>query len=135
MKGFKWLNLDSLIWMNWVGTMFECFSNNNLLRFMCVAKGRLNFWSSSLYVSLCVSLCVFVSFCVSLWVYLFVCLCVCVSLSLSLCVSLCICVSQLPIKYNTFVLRILSIPVLVFFFGGDCIKSIDWINLLSYCQM
>ena len=71
---------------------FKCFSNNNVLRFMCEAKGRVNISSSSLYV------------CVSLW------LCV------SLCVCLHVCVSAINIclfKYNAFVLRILLVPVLV----------------------
>ena len=45
-----------------VGTMFECFRNNNLLRFICVAKRRVSLWSSSMYVYLCVCLCFSVVF-------------------------------------------------------------------------
>ena len=51
---------------------------------MCVTKGRVNLWSSSLNVSLCV--CVFVCVCVCVYV------CVCVSVRLCVCVSVCICV-------------------------------------------
>ena len=78
--------------------MFECVRNNNLLWFMCVDKGRVHLWSSSLYASVCV--CVF--------------LCVCLSLCACACVSLCVSAINLCLfKYNASVLRILLVPVLV----------------------
>ena len=81
--------------------MFECFCINNLLRFMCVAKGRGIIWSSSLYVSVCVSLCVCFSICVCASLCVSVYLCVCVSLCVSVCVSLyvsvCLCYQYLSL--------------------------------------
>ena len=82
MKWFNWSDLKEVIKMKWLKwsdwnegilivslryidlnelsrTMFECFCTNNLLRFMCVAKRKVNLWSSSLFV--CVSMCVSLS--------------------------------------------------------------------------
>ena len=49
MKVFKLLGLGGFIQMKGVGALFEYSHNNNMLRFMCVEKGRVNLWSSSLY--------------------------------------------------------------------------------------
>ena len=107
--------------------MFECFHDNNLLRFMCVANGRVNLWGRSLYLSLCV--------CLSLFA------CVSLSLCLSVCVSVCppvpLCVSAINFcvyKYNAFVLRILLVPVLVLFIKiqKTTIFSILFTKIYSY---
>ena len=42
MKVFKLLGLGGFIQMKGVGALFEYSHNNNMLRFMCVEKGRVN---------------------------------------------------------------------------------------------
>ena len=117
--------------------MFECFCNK------CVAKGRVNLCSSSLYVSLCVyvSVCVYLFVCVSLCVSLCLCVILCVSLSVcvSLCVSLCICVSQLSISVslNTMHLFYASYQYLYLFriLSAQANLRYLWISFSTYLRL
>ena len=90
------------------------FLQQQFVKFLCVAKERVNLWSSSLYdVSVCVCL-FFVCVCVSLCVCVY--MCVCVYLSVCLCVSAqslslliqCICFTHL---ISPCTLYLLSLPL------------------------
>ena len=86
MKGSKWRDLNKGIQIVW----------QHFFKIVCVAKGRVILWSSSLYVSVCISVCVSLSVCVYISVSVRVSLCICVYM----CVSACLCLSQLSISVS-----------------------------------
>ena len=87
--------------MEWFGTLFECFHNNDLLQFICVEKGLANLWSISLYgrLNFLDLIGTKQQYKYEIWIWN-----KCCSQSLS--------------HSNAFVLHILLVPVLVYFTGS-----------------